>query len=707
MTVAIVLGFGLVAVVILALSGAASDRTQVATPTRIDLPLLHSINDDRCIGCEACIDACPTKVLELIQHKARVVRFSDCVQCEQCAWACPTSALVMYREGTEPRPLTVPQLDEHFQTSVPGQYLIGEVAGKPLVKNAANLGRAVVEHIRRSGMRPGAGGPGVVDVVIIGSGPGGLSAALTCMRYGLSFVLIEKEQVISSTVARYPKGKNFMAEPEGARNLSFLPVFDASKEELVAAWGDLVAELQLPVRLGEAVESVEPQAGGGFVVKTTVGQHRAQRVVLATGLRGKPRLLAVPGANLAKVHAMLEDPQPLAGRKVLVVGGGDSAVEAALGLADAGAVAALSYRGDTFARAKPANQKLVADYAAAGRIELLLGSQVTGFTEHHATLTLSDKSERTLDNDHAFVLIGAEPPVAWLEKLGVRFVQRPHTYQMGNSDERVLAVEPDARDCPQDPAEAAALVRGRAQTLTERTNRRLHSVVEALEEPWTAVRTAVRRFGRALTGVTPRPELVRYARDAHARLVKEERTTRVAGPRARTRSTPPPPPRARTRSTPPPPPRARTRSTPPPPPRARTRTTPPPPPRPRRVSSVPPPVPSPRATPSSRPRPMIERRVQRSVLSSVPEIARVGSETTRVGPQAARLAPQAARLAFEADSPFDPPTTVEPVLFEEPTWIEPLPAPDPQPPRRTDGASMFDQSDEHDIDSALSRMFGG
>ena len=108
------------------------------------VPLLHSINDDRCIGCEACVDVCPTEVLDLVDHKVRVARFSDCVQCEQCASACPTQALVMYRAGTAPRMLTVPEIDEQFQTGVPGQYLIGEVAGKPLVKNAANLGRAVI-----------------------------------------------------------------------------------------------------------------------------------------------------------------------------------------------------------------------------------------------------------------------------------------------------------------------------------------------------------------------------------------------------------------------------------------------------------------------------------------------------------------------------------------------------------------------------------
>ena len=141
-----------IGIVLLALGAVLDDRRarvkrrEQAARLEVEaiLPLLHSINDDRCIGCEACVDACPTSVLDLVNHKVRVARFSDCVQCEQCANACPTMALVMYRKGTAPRMLTVPELDDNFQTGVPGQYLIGEVAGKPLVKNAANLGRAVI-----------------------------------------------------------------------------------------------------------------------------------------------------------------------------------------------------------------------------------------------------------------------------------------------------------------------------------------------------------------------------------------------------------------------------------------------------------------------------------------------------------------------------------------------------------------------------------
>src|SRR5215471_7134311 len=130
-------------------------RTATSAPApRI---LVHDINDDRCTGCDACVAVCPTNVLDLVDNKSRVLRFEDCIQCEACMFACPTEALVMFPEGATPPALKVPELDAYYQTAVKGQYLIGEVAGKPLVKNAANLGRAVVEHmLGATNMRVGA-----------------------------------------------------------------------------------------------------------------------------------------------------------------------------------------------------------------------------------------------------------------------------------------------------------------------------------------------------------------------------------------------------------------------------------------------------------------------------------------------------------------------------------------------------------------------
>ncbi len=426
--------------------------------------LIHDINDDRCTGCDACVAVCPTNVLDLVNNKSRVLRFADCIQCEACMFACPTEALVMFPEGGQPPPLKVPEIDGNFQTAVPGQYLIGEVAGKPLVKSAANLGRMVVEHMLQTGLRPGMLGPGMggmqhVDVAIVGSGPGGLSAALSCINRGLSYVVLEKEQIIASTISRYPKGKLVMAEPYDTVNYSLLPVFDSSKEQLIPIWNELIERVGLRINRGESVESVTP-GPGAFEVKSTVAAYRAQRVILAIGTRGKPRTLQVPGENLPKIYNLLEDPDEWRGRAVLVVGGGDSAVEAALALSDAGARVIISYRGKGFNRCAPRNKQTVEAYAAQGRIKAKLGSQVVCFDPQTVTIALADGSHKQYPNDGTFVLIGADPPVAWLEKVGVRFVERPHQFQLGKTDDLVRRFIPHAFECPEDAARAAAQVLG-------------------------------------------------------------------------------------------------------------------------------------------------------------------------------------------------------------------------------------------------------
>jgi thioredoxin reductase/ferredoxin len=485
MTLIVPAVLGGVALSVMALVSIAAGRKRKRQPAtlRVDVPriLVHDINDDRCTGCDACVAVCPTNVLDLVENKSRVINFGDCIQCEACMWACPTEALVMHPEGTEPPTIKMPELDQYYQTAVPGQYLIGEVAGKPLIKNAANLGRGVVEHMIHNGLRPGAlarsgsfaegsdaANVTCVDVAIVGSGPGGLSAALTCIQRGLSYVLLEKDQTISSTIAHYPKGKLVMAEPYDVPNLSLLPVFDSSKEQILPIWRDMVSALGMNVKLGEAVEGVTRQGDGVFDVRTNVSSYRAQRVVLATGTRGKPRTLGVPGENLPKVNSLLDDPDDFRGLPVLVVGGGDSAVEAALALADAGAKVVVSYRGRAFQRAQPKNKAAIESYAAQRRIKVKFQSVVEQFDDQTVTLVMQDGTRKKYPNAAAFVLIGADPPVRWLAKLGIEFVERPHQFKLSKSEEMVQKFVPNALPCPETAAAACAALRGEPVPMAER-----------------------------------------------------------------------------------------------------------------------------------------------------------------------------------------------------------------------------------------------
>jgi thioredoxin reductase (NADPH) len=457
------LAIAVMALVSIASARRARNRVQSGSGTHAVRILVHSINDDRCTGCDACVAVCPTNVLDLVENKSRVLRFQDCIQCEACMWACPTTALVMHPEGTEPPRYRMPDLDEFYQTRIPGQYLIGEVAGKPLVKNAANLGRGVVEHMLASGLRPlgSRAGQGTVDVAIVGSGPGGLSAALSCIQRGLSYVVLEKDNLIASTIARYPKGKLIMVEPYDTTNLSFLPVFDSSKEEILPIWKELIERVDLQIRMNETVEQVMRGPDGLFEIRTNVAGFRAQRVVLATGLRGKPRTLGVQGENLPKVHALLEDPDLHRGQTVCVIGGGDSALEAAIALADAGAKVILTYRGRSFSRAQPKNRQTIDSYEAQRRIKVKFQSEVVGFSEDTVTLQMADGQQKRYPNQAAFVLIGADPPIEWLGSMGIHYVERPHMTALPASDLFVHRFLGDrAVACPETAAGAAALVFG-------------------------------------------------------------------------------------------------------------------------------------------------------------------------------------------------------------------------------------------------------
>lgn len=448
----VILGFIAACVALVAVSATLGKNNRVVKP-RTDIKkvggiaeaprkrlLIHSINDDRCTGCEACVTVCPTDVLELVANKSRVERFGDCIQCEQCVTACPTTALVMHYEGTKPPPIRLPELDDYYQAA-PGLYLIGEAAGKPLVKNGSNLGRAVIEHMLVTGMKSwgaDAAKKGNVDVLIVGSGPAGLSAALSCVSKKLTYAMIEKDEMVASTIARYPKGKHVMAEPYDVRCVGLLPVWDAEKEELLAAWRTIIERTGIVVSTREGVEDIERDARGYYKVKTTARSYAAQSVVLGIGTRGKPRKLGVNGEALEKVSPLLNDPADHKGQRVLVVGGGDSAVEAAIALAPVAAVT-LSYRGKQLSRCKAKNRQLLDELEAQGRVRIMFGSTVSEIQQGMVVLKVGTEHQH-LPNDQVFVCIGGDAPLKWLEKIGVRFTDNDHMAMRPPTDQVVEAL---------------------------------------------------------------------------------------------------------------------------------------------------------------------------------------------------------------------------------------------------------------------------
>ncbi|MBS1824808.1 MAG: NAD(P)-binding domain-containing protein [Acidobacteria bacterium] len=294
-----------------------------------------------------------------------------------------------------------PQMGAHFESNVPGLHIIGDLAGAPVLKLAIEQGTELAEYL--------ASLPDAPDVIVVGAGAAGLNCALVAIGKGLRVVVIEKAR-LANTIEEFPEGKWVYAEPEEIAVRGKLWLDGATKEELLRRWQTNVADSGLEVRTGEAVTAIV-RGPDGFTVRTEKGVYRARRVVLATGERANPRRLGVPGEDGSRVHHRLYGVKQHAGEDVLVVGGGNSAVEAALALSEKSRVV-LSYRGTAFHRVFRENRQKLEQ---AG-VRLLLGSKVQRFEERACVM----EDGAVAGFDHAFVLIGAEPPAAFLRSLGVR-----------------------------------------------------------------------------------------------------------------------------------------------------------------------------------------------------------------------------------------------------------------------------------------------
>jgi thioredoxin reductase (NADPH) len=389
---------------------AESERTGMGEP-----PSLHPLIDaSACLGCGSCVPACPEgDVLGLIGGKAVLVRAANCIGHGACMDACPQDAITLVL-GTEKRGVDIPVVSPDFETNVPGLFIAGELGGMGLIRNAIEQGRQAIDSIR-SGDGIGAGDG--LDVLIVGAGPAGFSASLAAKQHGLRFETLEQE-TLGGTVAHYPRGKIVMTAPVQLPLYGKVSLRETTKEALLSLWQDVEREVGLEFRYEEAVERITA-IGDGFEIESSRGRYRARTVLLTIGRRGTPRKLDVPGEELPKVVYRLIDPEQYRDRKVLVVGGGDSALEAATSIAaEPGTQVALSYRGEGFSRAKPKNRERVDEAVAAGRLKLMLESQVEQITPSEVRIRAGERSE-TLENDAVIVCAGGILPTGFLQSIGI------------------------------------------------------------------------------------------------------------------------------------------------------------------------------------------------------------------------------------------------------------------------------------------------
>ncbi len=374
------------------------------------------INNAECIACAACVAACPEmpqhQVIGVIDGKAQLVSPSECIGHGACRDACPTHAITLVF-GTATRGVDIPALTADFETNVPGIYIAGELGGMGLIRNALTQGRQAMEAIAKGLRRQ----PDRLDVVIVGAGPAGYAAALTAKSLGLRYLVLEQES-LGGCVYQYPRRKLVMTNSVELPLVGSVHFKTVSKEELLEFWVRSSTEHQLNIRTQQYVEKIEKSADG-FVLQTRTEKFTSGCVLLAIGRRGTPRKLGVSGEEQAKVVYRLIDPEQYRGCKVLVVGGGDSALEAAASIAEEpDTQVTLSYRGEAFMRAKPRNRDRVAAATAAGKLEVVLNSTVKSIGADYIELQHAGKIRR-VTNDFVIVNAGGVLPNDFLRGIGI------------------------------------------------------------------------------------------------------------------------------------------------------------------------------------------------------------------------------------------------------------------------------------------------
>jgi len=387
----------------------------------LEPPTLHpEIDPTVCIGCKSCVVACPEQdahaVLGMIGKKARLIGPSDCIGHGACKTVCPVGAIKLVF-GTATRGVDIPVVKPNFETDMPGIFIAGELGGMGLIRNAIEQGRQAMLSISELLK---AGHNNQLDLVIIGAGPAGFAATLGAKVDNLKTVTVEQEE-LGGTVAHFPRRKLVMTQPAELPIIGKTKFKEVQKEDLIEFWRNAEQKSGIKINYDERVDAIEPATGkDGYVVITNKASYDTRAVLLAIGRRGSPRQLGVPGEELPKVAYRLIDAEQYRDQHVLVVGGGDSALEAATSIAaEPGTTVTLSYRSGAFSRAKPKNREKVEKMKSEGKLKVLFNSNVKEIRPDSVIIALNDKVGR-LRNDAIIVSAGGILPSAFLQKIGIK-----------------------------------------------------------------------------------------------------------------------------------------------------------------------------------------------------------------------------------------------------------------------------------------------
>jgi len=382
---------------------------------------LHPVIDEgSCIKTGACITACPEHdILGIRNGKATTINASHCIGHGACFHACPTQAITLCI-GTEKRGVELPHVNQNFETNVPGIFIAGELGGMGLIKNAVEQGRQAVDNIAKTVRK---NHQATYDLIIIGAGPAGISASLNAKKHHLKFLTLEQD-TMGGTVYSFPRSKIVMTSAMDVPLHGKVKLTETSKSELLEFWTSVLHKNTIVIKQSTKVEAIIPE-DDHFRVETLTGeQFTACAVLLSIGRRGTPRKLGIPGETMEKVAYRLLEPEDICGKDIMVVGGGDSAIESALLLADQNKVT-LTYRGETFSRLKPKNSARINEAVAARKVNVMFNTNPVRI-EKDAVFVSSgtDQKELQIKNDLIYIFAGGELPIQFLQKIGIQITKK-------------------------------------------------------------------------------------------------------------------------------------------------------------------------------------------------------------------------------------------------------------------------------------------